>query len=158
MIDIVQFNLNGEPARLTVDGERKLLWVLRSDLGVHSVKYGCGVGVCGACTVLVNNEAVRSCQLPVREIQGQEVMTIEGLSRNENLHPLQRAFIRFNALQCGYCTSGQILNAYSLLMRNPQPTREEIIEGMEDNLCRCGTYSRIIEAIQTAAQEMRGIA
>jgi len=156
MIDTIKFNLNRKPMQLKVDGERKLLWVLRSDLSVTGPKYGCGEGICGACTVLINNKATRSCQVPVKEIKGKEVITIEGLVRNGKLHPLQKAFMDHNALQCGFCTSGMILNAYSLLLEKPRPTEAEIIEGMNDNLCRCGAHVRIIQAIQSAAMEMRG--
>ena len=156
MIEPIKFNLNRKPMQLKVDGERKLLWVLRSDLGVTGPKYGCGEGLCGACTVLINNKATRSCQVPVKEIKGKEVITIEGLVRNGKLHPLQKAFMDHNALQCGFCTSGMILSAYSLLLKKPRPTETEIIEGMNDNLCRCGAHIRIIQAIQSAAMEMRG--
>jgi len=156
MIDTIKFNLNRKPMQLKVDGERKLLWVLRSDLSVTGLKYGCGEGICGACTVLINNKATRSCQVPVKEIKGKEVITIEGLVRNGKLHPLQKAFMDHNALQCGFCTSGMILSAYSLLLKKPRPTEAEIIEGMNDNLCRCGAHVRIIQAIQSAALEMRG--
>jgi aerobic-type carbon monoxide dehydrogenase small subunit (CoxS/CutS family) len=133
-----------------------LLWVLRTDLGLTGTKFGCGEGFCGACTVLVNNEAVRSCQYPATNVDGKEILTIEGLAADGKLHPLQEAFVRHDALQCGFCTSGMILNAYALLMKKPQPTREEIIDEMEGNLCRCGAHTRIIQAIQTAAQNMAG--
>jgi aerobic-type carbon monoxide dehydrogenase small subunit (CoxS/CutS family) len=156
MIDTIKFKLNGKPVELKVDGERRLLWALRSDLGLTGTKYGCGEGICGACTVLINSKATRSCQVPVKEIKGKEVITIEGLVRDGKLHPLQKAFVDHNALQCGFCTSGMILNAYSLLLEKPKPTEAEIIEGMNDNLCRCGAHVRIIQAIQSAAQEMRG--
>ncbi len=156
MEESIHFKLNNKPVNITVDGERMLLWVLRTDLGVTGPKYGCGQGLCGACTVLVNNEAFLSCQTPVREVNGKEVITIEGLARDGQLHPLQRAFIKHDALQCGFCTPGMILKAYSLLRDNPQPTREEIIRGMDDNLCRCGSHIRIVEAIQTAALQMKG--
>jgi aerobic-type carbon monoxide dehydrogenase small subunit (CoxS/CutS family) len=156
MIEPIKFNLNRKPMQLKVDGERKLLWVLRSDLSVTGLKYGCGEGICGACTVLINNKATRSCQVPVKEIKGKEVITIEGLVRNGKLHPLQKAFMDHNALQCGFCTSGMILSAYSLLLEKPRPTEAEIIGGMNDNLCRCGAHVRIIQAIQSAAMEMRG--
>jgi carbon-monoxide dehydrogenase small subunit len=147
---------NGSPVRLTVDGERMLLWVLRTELGLTGTKYGCGQSLCGACTVLVDNEPVRSCQFPVKEAQGKSVLTIEGLSRNGKLHPLQQAFLDRIAYQCGFCTSGMILNAYALLLKKPKPTRAEIVEAMEDNLCRCSSYARIIRAVQTAAGAMKG--
>jgi len=156
MIEAVQFMLNDKSLRLTVDSERMLLWVLRTDLGLTGSKYGCGEGFCGACTVLVNSEAVRSCQFPVKNVKGKEVITIEGLAKNGKLHPLQKAFIKYNAMQCGYCTSGMILNAHALLLKNPKPSREEIIQGMDDNFCRCGSHTRIIKAIEEAALEMKG--
>lgn len=152
----ISFKLNGQPKSLTVERDRMLLWVLRTDFELTGTKYGCGEGFCGACTVLVDGEAVRSCQYPVEDVNGKEVITIEGLAVNGDLHPLQEAFVQHDALQCGYCTSGMILNAYSLLMKNPAPSREEIIKGMEDNLCRCGAHNRIIQAIQTAAGTMGG--
>jgi len=157
MEETIHFKLNGKPVSLTVDSERMLLWVLRSQLNLTGTKYGCGSGFCGACTVIVNEEAIRTCQLPVKEVKGKEVLTIEGLAQNGNLHPLQEAFIKHNAFQCGFCTSGMILNAYSLLLRNPQPTRTEIIQSMEGNLCRCSSYFRIVQAIQTASREMKGV-
>jgi aerobic-type carbon monoxide dehydrogenase small subunit (CoxS/CutS family) len=156
MKESIYFKLNDKPVNVTVDGERMLLWVLRNDLGVTGPKYGCGAGLCGACTVLVDNEAVLSCQTPVKEVQGREVLTIEGLAKNGRLHPLQKAFMKHDALQCGFCTSGMILKAHSLLSKNPRPSRGEIIEGMDGNLCRCGAHIRIVEAIETAAQEMKG--
>jgi aerobic-type carbon monoxide dehydrogenase small subunit (CoxS/CutS family) len=156
MKETFRFILNDNATELTSDGERMLLWVLRTDLGLTGIKYGCGEGLCGACTVLVSKEPVRSCGFPLKGINGKEVITIEGLSRNGDLHPLQRAFITHDAMQCGFCTSGMIMNAYGLVLKNPQPTRAEIIEGMEGNLCRCGSYRRIIQAIQAAAQEMKG--
>jgi aerobic-type carbon monoxide dehydrogenase small subunit (CoxS/CutS family) len=156
MIKEIQFKLNGKPIKLTVESERKLLWVLRTDLGLTGTKYGCGESFCGACTVLVNQEAVRSCQTAVKEIQGKEVVTIEGLAANSKLHPLQKAFTEHDAMQCGYCTPGMILNAYSFLRKNPDPSEKEIIENMNDNLCRCGAHNRIIKAIQSAAKEMKG--
>ena len=130
MMENVSFKLNGEPVSLTVDSDRKLLWVLRTDLGLTGTKYGCGKGLCGSCTVLVDDKAVRSCVLPARGVAGKEVITIEGLARNGKLHPVQEAFVEHDALQCGICTPGMIMNAYSLLSKNPQPTRAEIIRGM----------------------------
>lgn len=156
MIETVQFKLNGKAVRLSADSERMLLWVLRTDLGLTGTKFGCGQGFCGACTVLLNNKAVRSCQLLLKEVKGKEVLTIEGLAKNGSLHPLQKAFINHHAFQCGFCTSGMILTAYSLLAENPQPSREDIIQGMDENFCRCGTHTRIVRAIQSAAQEIRG--
>jgi aerobic-type carbon monoxide dehydrogenase small subunit (CoxS/CutS family) len=156
MEEKIEFRLNGKLTTVTGDSERKLLWVLRTDLGLTGAKYGCGEGHCGACTVLVNNEAVRSCQTAVKEVQGQEVVTIEGLAKPGQLHPLQKAFMEHDALQCGYCTPGMILTAYSFLRKNPQPSSSDIIQGMDDNLCRCGAHNRIIRAVQTAANEMKG--
>lgn len=153
MIETINFILNGKPTSLTVDEDRMLLWVLRTDLNLTGTKYGCGEGYCGACIVIVGNEAVRSCQFPVKNVDGKKVITIEGLAKDERLHPLQEAFIEHDALQCGFCTPGMILNAYSLLLKNPHPTRQEIIESMDDNLCRCGAHTRIILAVQTAAEK-----
>lgn len=152
----INFKLNGKDVRLTSSPERMLLWVLRSDLEHTGTKYSCGEGFCGACTVLVNNEAVLSCQYPIQDVSGKEVLTIEGLQQNGKLHPLQTAFMQHNALQCGFCTPGMIMGAYSLLLRNPQPSSGEIVEDLEGYLCRCGSYNRIIEAIQTAARTMKG--
>jgi aerobic-type carbon monoxide dehydrogenase small subunit (CoxS/CutS family) len=157
MMKNVSFTLNGKPVSLNIDGDRMLLWALRTDLGLTGTKYGCGKSLCGACTVLVENEAVRSCVFPVENVNGKEVTTIEGLAENGELHPLQEAFMEHDALQCGFCTPGMILNAYSLLLRNPQPSREEIVQGMEYNLCRCGSHVRIIQAIESAAQRMKGV-
>jgi carbon-monoxide dehydrogenase small subunit len=156
MQETVQFKLNGKQTRLAVDTERKLLWVLRTDLEQTGTKYGCGEGICGACTVLVNGQAVRSCQMTVKDIEGKEVTTIEGLAVEGKLHPLQEAFMDHDAFQCGYCTSGMIMTAYSFLKSHPQPSASDIISGMDDNLCRCGAHKRIVEAIQTAAKEMKG--
>ncbi len=156
MVERINFTLNGKAVNLTVDSDRLLLWVLRTDLGLTGTKYGCGESFCGACTVLVNDEAVRSCQTQVKEVKGKSVVTIEGLMKNEKLHPLQKAFMDHDALQCGYCTPGMILTAYSLLKKNPKPSRTEIIEGMNDNLCRCGAHNRIIQAIETASKKMEG--
>jgi aerobic-type carbon monoxide dehydrogenase small subunit (CoxS/CutS family) len=153
----IRFRLNGEPRTLELDRDRTLLWVLRTDFKLTGTKFGCGEGFCGACTVLVNNEPARSCRLPAADVDGKEVLTIEGLAAADgNLHPLQAAFVERDALQCGFCTSGMILTAYGLLLKNPHPTRSEIIAGMEDNLCRCGAHTRIIEAVQSAAQTMGG--
>ena len=156
MAEKISFTVNGKSVTVTTDGQRPLLWVLRTDLGLTGTKFGCGQAICGACTVLVDNKAVRSCVYPVRNAEGREIVTIEGLSTNGKLHPLQEAFAKHDALQCGYCTSGMILTAYSLLNENPEPTREEITQGMDNNLCRCGAHVRIIDAIQTAAAQMKG--
>ena len=152
----IYFTVNGKPINLNVDGERMLLWVLRTDLAMTEAKYGCGEGLCGACTVLVNQQAVQACQTAVREVEGAEVITIEGLAPNGKLHPLQQAFVRHDALQCGFCTPGMILKAYSFLAENPRPSQDEIIAAMDDNLCRCGSHVRIVQAVQTAANLMKG--
>jgi len=156
MTETIQFELNGKPVSMSFESDRILLSVLRTEFGLTGTKFGCGLGFCGACTVIMDNEPVRSCMIPLNSINGSKIITIEGLAKNGSLHPIQKAFIKHDALQCGYCTPGMIMNAYGLLLKNPQPSRQEIIQGMEDNLCRCGTYNRIIKAIQTAANEMKG--
>ena len=148
MKDFISFRLNGKPIRLDVDGDRALLWVLRTDLGLTGTKYGCGASLCGACTVVVGKEAVRSCQVPVKSVRGKDVTTIEGLERNGKLHPLQEAFADAGGLQCGFCTPGMIMNAYAMLLKTPKPTRSQILAGMEDNLCRCAAHHRIVQAIE----------
>jgi aerobic-type carbon monoxide dehydrogenase small subunit (CoxS/CutS family) len=158
MKDILRFKLNGIFVSLEVDPNRALLWVLRYDLGLTGAKYGCGEGLCGACTVIIDRLAVRSCSIKMKDVAGKEVTTIEGLEQNGNLHPLQKAFVEHDALQCGYCTPGMIMNAYSLLLNNPRPSRGEIIEQMDGNLCRCGAHMRIVEVIETAAKQMEGSA
>jgi len=152
----IQFKLNGKPVAVEVAEERMLLWVLRTDLALTGVKYGCGEGLCGACTVLVNGEAVQACQTAIKDVQGAEIITIEGLAQNGKLHPIQQAFVQHDALQCGFCTPGMILKAYSFLAENPQPTQDEIIAAMDDNLCRCGSHVRIVQAVQTAASLIKG--
>jgi aerobic-type carbon monoxide dehydrogenase small subunit (CoxS/CutS family) len=151
MTEPIQFTLNGRAVRFDGDGDRTLLWVLRTDFGLTGPKYGCGEGACGACTVLVGGEAVLSCQTTVKAIAGGDIVTIEGLAENGVLHPVQEAFIETGGLQCGFCTPGMVLRAASLLNANPSPTRQEIIDGMEGNLCRCGAHMRIVEAIEIAA-------
>ncbi|MGB8490544.1 MAG: (2Fe-2S)-binding protein [Bacteroidales bacterium] len=152
----ISFNLNGKKTEILTDPAQTLLWVLRNQLGLTGTKFGCGMGFCGACTVLINREPVRSCMLPVSDAAGKEIITIEGLAKGGKLHPVQKAFIDHDALQCGYCTPGMILTAAGLLMKKPDVTRQEIIDGMEDNLCRCGTYNRIIDAVESASKEMKG--
>ena len=152
----IQFSLNGKKESISVEGGRPLLSVLRKEFGLTGTKYGCGEGHCGACTVLIDNRAARSCNTTMEEVSGREVITIEGLANGKDLHPLQKAFIKHDATQCGFCTPGMILTAYSLLRENPLPTESEIKDTMDDNLCRCGSYNRIIQAIRTAAEEMRG--
>jgi len=148
----IHFRLNGRPASIDTDDRRTLLWLLRTDFELTGPKYGCGAGLCGACTVTVGGEAVRSCQTLVKEISGKDVVTIEGLSSDGALHPLQRAFMEHGGFQCGYCTSGMIMQASALLAKTPRPTREQIVSGLEDNLCRCGAHQRIIAAVQAAAK------
>lgn len=156
MKETIRFDLNNQPKELVLDQERTLLWVLRNDLVLTGTKYGCGMGHCGACTVLINNKPVRSCQVTADFIQGKKVVTIEGLGTKTKLHPVQKAFVEHDALQCGYCTPGMITTAAGLLMENPSPTSSEIIDAMEENFCRCGAYTRIIDAIQAASNEMKG--
>jgi len=151
MVQAVSFTLNGKPVKLNVDDERKLLWVLRYDLALTGTKFGCGEALCGACTVIVNKEAVRSCAIPVKDVAGKRVLTIEGLSRDAQLHPLQHAFLERHAFQCGFCTPGMIMSAYALLLAKPHPTRDEIVRHMDDNLCRCGSHTRIVAAIEATA-------
>jgi len=154
MKETISFKLNGKLTTLETEGERTLLWVLRTDLGLTGTKFGCGESLCGACTVIVNKEAVRSCNLKIKEVRGKEVLTIEGLEKNGKLHPLQEAFIEYGALQCGFCTSGMIMSAYGLLLKHPKPKRAQIVEGMNDNLCRCGAHKRIIQAIESASKKI----
>jgi carbon-monoxide dehydrogenase small subunit len=156
MVRTVSFTLNRKPVRMTVDDERMFLWVLRHDLGLTGTKFGCGQALCGACTVIVDNEAVRSCTTAVKEVAGKQVLTVEGLSADGKLHPLQDAFLKRHAFQCGYCTSGMLMSAYALLAKKPKPTRAEIVRAMDDNLCRCGSHVRILEAIEDAAGAVKG--
>jgi aerobic-type carbon monoxide dehydrogenase small subunit (CoxS/CutS family) len=156
MKETISFQLNGKKTDALIDPTETLLWVLRNHFGLTGTKYGCGMGFCGSCTVLIDNEAVRSCTIPVGDVKGKNVVTIEGLATNGGLHPVQKAFVEHDAMQCGYCTPGMIMNATGLLMKNPSPTEEQIKAGMEDNLCRCGAHVRIVAAVQTAAKEMKG--
>jgi aerobic-type carbon monoxide dehydrogenase small subunit (CoxS/CutS family) len=152
----IRFRLNGAPASLDTDAGRTLLWVLRTDLALTGTKYGCGAGICGACTVVVDGKAVRSCQTTLKEIQGKDVTTIEGLAHGSELHPLQQAFIEHGGFQCGYCTSGMILTAHALLLEQPHPDRGAIAAGLEDNLCRCGAHLRILAAVEAASRSPEG--
>jgi len=147
---MLSFKVNGRSYQLEVTGDTPLLWVLREHLGLLGTKYGCGKALCGACTVHVNGQAVRSCVVPISSIAGKEVLTIEGLSPDDS-HPVQQAWIAEDVPQCGYCQSGQIMSAVALLAVNPKPTDEDIDEVMSANLCRCGTYQRIRRAIHRAA-------
>jgi aerobic-type carbon monoxide dehydrogenase small subunit (CoxS/CutS family) len=152
----LRFRLNGRPATLDTDEDRSLLWVLRTDLGLTGTKYGCGVGVCGSCTVVVDGRAVRSCQARLGDVHGAEVTTIEGLARDGTLHPIQQAFVDHGGLQCGFCTPGMIMNAYGLLLEDPRPSREKVVDAMEGNLCRCSAYKRILEAIESVSRAEGG--
>ena len=152
MPDVKEIRINGAAVRVSADAERPLLGVLRDDLGLTGAKYGCGEGRCGACTVLVDGEPVRSCVTKLGGIGSREITTIEGLEKNGKLHPLQEAFLEAGAMQCGYCTCGMIMSGVGLLRKNPQPTRDQVIEHMNGNVCRCGTYSRIIAAFSIAAK------
>lgn len=154
MAETIQFELNGKKVEMPLEKGQTLLWALRTHFKLTGTKYGCGEGYCGACTVLMNNEAVRSCGIRMEEVAGKKITTIEGLAKNGELHPVQQAFVDHDALQCGYCTPGMIMNAIGLLAKTPHPTREQIVEGMEDNLCRCGAHVRIIDAIESAAKAM----
>lgn len=149
----IQFTLNGRPQSLDTDGDRLLLWVLRTDLALTGTKYGCGEGICGACTVVVDGEARRSCLTPLKDVAGAEVLTVEGLAKDGKLHPLQQAFIDHGAFQCGYCTSGMLLDAYALLRSDPQPSHDKIVGQMDGNLCRCGAHRRIVSAIEDVAEK-----
>jgi isoquinoline 1-oxidoreductase alpha subunit len=148
---MTRFSLNGREVEVTVPEGMPLLWVLRDELGLTGTKYGCGIAQCGACTVHLDGEAVRSCQVPAASLDGREVVTIEGLGTPEALHPVQQAWIDKQVAQCGYCQSGQIMQAADLLRRKPDPSDEDIDSAMSGNLCRCGTYPRIREAIRAAA-------
>jgi aerobic-type carbon monoxide dehydrogenase small subunit (CoxS/CutS family) len=144
--------VNQKHYRLEVPADRMLLWVLRDDLALTGSKYGCGEGQCGACTVLIDGVATRSCITPAASVERKAITTIEGLAQNGRLHPLQEAFIQADAMQCGYCTPGMILSGAGLLKKNPHPTNADIREAMEGNVCRCGTYPRIVAAVQMAAR------
>jgi aerobic-type carbon monoxide dehydrogenase small subunit (CoxS/CutS family) len=152
----IHFQLNGKPTTLDTDPERTLLWVLRADLELTGAKYGCGEGICGACTVVLDGRPIRACQTSLKSVAGKELITIEGLARGGALHPLQEAFIEHGGLQCGYCTPGMIMSAYGLLRSNPRPSREQILDGLEDNLCRCGAHRRIVEAVLSASRREGG--
>jgi len=151
----MQLTVNGETHDLEVDPDMPLLWALRDELGITGPKYGCGIAQCGACTVHVDGMAVRSCTLPVGDVEG-EVTTIEGLGTPDSLHAVQAAWVKHQVAQCGYCQSGQIMQAASLLDLNDEPTDDDIDHAMSGNLCRCGTYPRIREAVKTAAASLRG--
>jgi aerobic-type carbon monoxide dehydrogenase small subunit (CoxS/CutS family) len=148
-----ELRVNGAMRSLELDPDRSLLFVLRDELGLTGCKYGCGEGQCGACTVLLDGRATRSCITTVGECAGKEITTIEGIEHNGELHPLQAAFLACDALQCGYCTPGMILSGVALLKGNPKPNDAEIVHAMNGNICRCGTYARIVQAIHQAAEK-----
>jgi aerobic-type carbon monoxide dehydrogenase small subunit (CoxS/CutS family) len=148
----LEFTLNGKPQRLSTDRQRTLLDVLREDLDLTGTKYGCGEGQCRACTVLLDGNPVRSCQTEVTEVAGRKVETVEGLALNGKLHPVQEAFIAEGAMQCGYCVPGMIMTTVGLLRRNPKPSRDQIIQALNGNICRCCGYVNLLNAVQRAAQ------
>jgi len=154
MATVTELHVNGKAIPVDADSERSLLSVLRDDLGLTGAKYGCGEGQCGACTVLVDGTATHACLTPVGKVEQKKITTIEGLEQNGRLHPLQESFLEIGAMQCAYCTSGMIMAGVALLKRTPNPTEQEIVRSMEGNICRCGTYRRIIAAIKRAANLM----
>lgn len=151
---MIRLNVNGSNFQVDVDAQMPLLWVLRDELGLTGTKYGCGIGMCGACSVLVDGVAVRSCAISVGDLQG-KVTTIEGLGAPDALHVVQQAWIEQQVAQCGYCQSGQVVNAVALLERNPLPSDAEINDALAENLCRCATYLRIRKAIKSAAEQLK---
>ncbi|MDQ6707065.1 MAG: (2Fe-2S)-binding protein [Acidobacteriota bacterium] len=152
----MELNINGQDHHIETGGERTLLSVLRDELNLTGSKYGCGEGQCGACTVLINGSAARSCMTPVRTAVGKRITTIEGIATKGELHPLQKAFQEADAMQCGYCTPGMIVSGVGLLRKNPDPAVPEIVRALEGNVCRCGTYPKIITAVRMAAAAMKG--
>jgi isoquinoline 1-oxidoreductase alpha subunit len=155
MPNITQIHVNGAIRNINADPDRSLLSVLRDDLELTSCSYGCGEGQCGACTVLIDGTPRRSCVMPVKTVGEREILTVEGLEKNGRLHAVQQAFLEEEAFQCGYCTPGMIIAGVGLLMKNPNPTRDEILRFMNGNICRCGTYPRILAAIDKAAKVLR---
>lgn len=156
MASTIQLQLNGAPREISADARRSLLSVLRDDLSLTGCKYGCGEGECGACTVLIDGQATRSCVTTLAECAGKKITTIEGLATGDKLHPVQAAFVECGAMQCGYCTTGMIMSGAALLQKHPQPSRDEIIDHMNGNICRCGTYTRIIAALHRAGELAKG--
>jgi aerobic-type carbon monoxide dehydrogenase small subunit (CoxS/CutS family) len=156
MATTTKLEINGAPREIAADQQRSLLSVLRDDLELTGCKYGCGEGECGACTVLIDGQATRACITPLADCAGKRITTVEALEQGGKLHAVQEAFIEKGAMQCGYCTTGMIMSAASLLAHHPHPTRDQIVEGMNGNICRCGTYGRIISAIQRAAELQKG--
>ena len=155
MATITELRVNGARRKIQADSERTLLSVLRDDLDLTGSKYGCGEGQCGACTVLLDGAAARSCVTPLRAAAGREITTIEGLESHGRLHPLQETFLEVGSMQCGYCTAGMIVSGAALLRGNTKPTRPEIVKAMQGNICRCGTYPRILLAVEMAAKRLR---
>lgn len=151
----IQFKVNGSARQVTTDRRRRLLDVLREDLGLTGSRFGCGEGQCGACTVLIDGKASRSCITPIASVEGKSVTTVEGLSADGQLHPVQQAFLDETAMQCGYCTSGMIMSTVALLERNPDPSDAEIVTALNGNLCRCNGYMKIIDAVHLAARTAR---
>jgi aerobic carbon-monoxide dehydrogenase small subunit len=147
----VCFTLNGKSVKLSTRTNRRVLDILREDFGLTGTKEGCGIGECGACTILLDNKAVNSCLLMAGQINGASIMTVEGLARGDSLHPLQENFLKFGAVQCGFCTPGMLMSAYALLLKNPHPSEEEIKDAIAGNLCRCTGYKQIVEAIQATS-------
>ena len=158
MANVNSLNVNGKKLRVDVDPQTPLLYVLRDHLNLTGTKYGCGEARCGACTVLVDGQPIRSCVTPVARVSDKQMTTIEGLEKDGKLSPLQEAFLKADALQCGYCTSGMIMAASALLNKNAKPTRDEIVRHMDGNVCRCGTYARIVNAIEIAAGTAKEVA
>jgi aerobic-type carbon monoxide dehydrogenase small subunit (CoxS/CutS family) len=148
----ISVTVNGVPHQLDVDESRRLLWVLRDDLGLTGTKFGCGVSSCGSCTVIVDGKAVHSCVTTMKSVDGKHVTTIEGLAKGDELSPVQRGFVEHLGFQCGYCTPGMIMGGTALLMTNPKPTRDEIVKGLEGHLCRCGAHVRIVDAVEAASR------
>ncbi len=157
MAEVKQLRVNGARVDVDAENERFLLGILRDDLGLTGAKYGCGEGRCGACTVLVDGEPIRSCITKLAAVAGKEITTIEGLEKEGKLHPLQEQFLEQGAMQCGYCTCGMIMSGVALLRKNPNPSREDVIEHMNGNICRCGTYQRIVAAITCAAKAIKEV-
>jgi len=151
----IQFKLNGKEVQHSTKKDQTLLWVLRTYFNLTGTKYGCGLGHCGSCTVIMDDEPVRSCIISMEDVEGKSILTIEGLAGEDKLHPLQQAFVDHGAMQCGYCTPGMIMNAHGILLKNPSPTRDQIIAGMDDNYCRCGGHPRIVDAIETVVRNKK---
>jgi len=158
MPNVTTLNVNGKKLRVDVDSQTPLLYVLRDHLNLTGTKYGCGEAKCGACTLLVEGQPMRSCVTPVGRVSGKQITTIEGMEKDGKLHPLQEAFLKADAMQCGYCTSGMIMAAAGLLGKNAKPSRDEIVKHLDGNVCRCGAYARIVNAIEIAAGTAKEVA